>query len=226
MHCLAVKKQHLPHCRMFRVLTVPVRFCLDPVCLHFWDTDLLWQVQPCPRISDPGFSDPWMAHTCYFLLYKPPPPPCVFLLNMPISDILPLVPSKSFTHQDVSIETKTKETQRLCYSFSLVSVTWLCASCQLCSVVFSSYPSDMSHWKATPSLLVSLGMWNAAFAEFFSQNSDHTEAVHLSKARSLFESKTKLKKKSDWGDLDTGEPWHSKSLCQRPPEALSEPAQM
>lgn len=89
---------------------------------------------------------------CYFLLCKPPPPPCLFMLSIPISDILPLVPSKkSFTHQDISMETKAKGTKRLCVSFSLVWVLCLHASCQLCRVAFSSCPSDKSHWQATPS---------------------------------------------------------------------------
>lgn len=88
--------KHSPRCYMFRVLSVPVGFRLYPVCLHFWDADFLWQVQPCPCISDPGSPNSWMEHTCYFLLCKPPPPPCLFMLSIPISDILPLVPSKIF----------------------------------------------------------------------------------------------------------------------------------
>lgn len=88
--------KHSPRCYMFRVLSVPVGFRLYPVCLHFWDADFLWQVQPCPWISDPGSPSSWMEHTCYFLLCKPPPPPCLFTLSIPISDILPLVPSTIF----------------------------------------------------------------------------------------------------------------------------------
>lgn len=144
----------------------------------FWDADFLWQVQPCPCISDPGSPNSWMEHTCYFLLCKPPPPPCLFMLSIPISDILPLVPSKIFhTSRYFHGNQSRGETKRLRVSFSLVWVMCLHASGQLCGVAFSTCPSDKSHRKATPSPCQEVGNTERSLCWLFSWDSDHKEVV-------------------------------------------------
>lgn len=140
-----------------------------------------------------------MEHTCYFLLCKPPPPPCLFMLNIPISDILPLVPSKSFTHQDISMETKTKGTKRLCARVSL----W-CRSCALCFMsalqcgIFILSLRQVS-LESHPFSCQLGGELECSLCWLFAQDLDRKEAVHPSEARSLFKSKPKRKrKKSAW----------------------------
>lgn len=101
-------------------------------------------------------------------------------------------PQKSFTHQDISMETKAKGTKRLRVSFSLVGVMRLHASRQLCSVAFSSCPSDKSHWKATPSPCQQGGKHGTQPLLAFLIGFGPQGSSSSSEARSLFKSKSKI----------------------------------
>lgn len=146
-------------------------------------SELLCLFLPCAQIHKGEAPLPNPAHVSSFLVCR-------------ISDILPLIPSKSFTRQDVSMETKTKGTQRLCVIVSL----WCWSRAFVLPVSFAVW-----HFQLIPQTCLTekppfpvskLGNVQCNLCWVFSQNSNDMEAVHLSKARKSFSSKAKLKRKS------------------------------
>lgn len=114
------------------LVVIHSEFCVLPGAhlLVSGDTDLHSLLQPCCRLQiQLCLHDFLMLAFQYHFLVPDFHVPVILCyasntdslstLSIPISDVLPLVHSNPFRHQEISMETKTKEKKRLCSGVSL-----------------------------------------------------------------------------------------------------------